>query len=96
MQEEQDIKPDIVSAEDARLALVPSISASAPPSTYRPSPPLETDENRWRWMTIGAFLAKVTLLFLPCSPYVCSARILWPLLGLAGLDILLYVAWQPS
>jgi hypothetical protein len=91
-QDVDDVTPDIVSPEDGRLALVPSVSASPTPSIHEVSIPVEVVQNEiwWRWVTLGTFLAKVTLLVLPCSPYLCSATFFWPLLGLAGLDMLLY------
>jgi hypothetical protein len=91
-QDVNDITQDIVSPEDGRLALVPSISASSTPSIHEVSIPVDVVQNAmwWRWVTLGTLLAKVTLLVLPCSPYICSARIFWPLLGIAGLDVLLY------
>ena len=87
-----DITQDIVSPADGRVALVPSISASPTPSIHEVSIPVDIVQNEiwWRWVTLGTLLAKVTLLVLPCSPYICSARIFWPLLGMAGLDVMLY------
>jgi hypothetical protein len=91
-QDVNDITQDIVSPEDGRLALIPSISASPTPSIHELSIPVNVVQNEiwWRWVALGTLLAKVTLLVLPCSPYISSARIFWPLLGIAGLDVLLY------
>lgn len=36
---------------------------------------------------IGLFIAKTLLLFLPCAPYAVNGWLLYPLLGLAGLDV---------
>jgi len=80
-----DFAPEVVSVEDARLALVPSQSTL-------PSLPQDLSTEMKAvpgWTAVGTFFVKIVLLILPCSPYVCSPTVLYPLLGLACLDLFL-------
>jgi hypothetical protein len=79
-----------VSPDEARLALVPAKSHSPAPiingiSRSIVEPPIL--EGPLRWLTLALFVAKMVLLMVPCSPYLCSSRVFWPLLGLAVLDL---------
>jgi hypothetical protein len=89
-EEEERKRMDEVSPDEARLALVPTKSHSPPPLAVNgvSTSPLHSaiQENPERWLPIGLFIIKTVLLILPCSPYLCSPRIFWPLFGLAVLD----------
>ena len=79
-----------VSPDEARLALVTTKSQSPAPILNGTPSSHGFPEISSRWLTIGIFVAKVILLIGPCSPYICSPRIFWPLLGLAVLDLVGY------
>jgi hypothetical protein len=82
-----DVPPDVVSVEDARLALVPSQSILP---LLRDMSTLSSEVRALlRWTAVGMFFVKIILLILPCSPYVCSPTVLYPLLGLACVDLFL-------
>ena len=49
-------------------------------------------QGMWSGIVIGLFIVKVMSLVQCCSPYLPSGMIMWPLLALAGSDVLLYVS----
>ena len=76
--------------DDERLALIPAESVSR--ALLKDIPvvnELARDIVRTGWV-IGVFLVKIVVLVWPCSPYLCSASVLYPLLALACLDLFLY------
>jgi hypothetical protein len=91
-----------VTAAEAMVALVRSQSGSSPsgssPSgsttaTENHSPTESSDSLQWesgQWLPSGLLFIKIVSLMVPCSPYLCEPRVLYPLLGLAGLDMMLY------
>ena len=82
--QERNLTPEAVNADDARLALVPS---SSPPSLRLLLQDTSTSSPEVRALlgvaTVGTFFVKILLLLHPCSPYTCSAMVLWPLLAFA-------------
>jgi len=89
--QEGNLTPEVVNADYARLALVLSSLLSSLPSLLQDTSTLSPELRALLgWTTVGTFLVKIVLLLLPCSPYICSAMVLWPLLALASLDVFLY------
>ena len=76
-------------ADDERLALIPSESVSRA-LIDMPVVAEMTRDIVWTGWVVGVFFAKILSLVLPCSPYLCSATVLYPLLGLACLDLFPY------
>jgi hypothetical protein len=88
---------DEVTADEAMVALVPSQSGSSPTGSMTPmenhSPMESSDSVQWesgQWLPSGLLFIKVVSLMVLCSPFLCEPRVLYPLLGLAGLDVVLY------
>jgi hypothetical protein len=76
--------------EDASLALVPSSSnGSAAAGIQRAILQTPVVQAVVGWTSIPVFIIKIFSLIIPCSPYLCSATLLHPLLALACLDIYL-------
>jgi hypothetical protein len=75
--------------EETMLALVPSSNSTVgeDDATFARDD-AATESNRW--LPLGIFFVKIVSLMIPCSPYLCSVRVLYPLLTLAGLDIIMY------
>jgi hypothetical protein len=90
-QEPRDLTPEVVGLDDERLALIPSESVSRALLKDMPMVNELARDIVWIGWVTGVFLGKIVVLVLPCSPYVCSAAVLYPLLGLACLDLFLYV-----
>lgn len=89
--QENNLTLQAVNAEDASLALIQS---SSQPSLLSLLQDMFASSPQVRvllgWTTVGTFFLKILLLLLPCSPYICSAMVLYPLFALAGLDVFLY------
>jgi hypothetical protein len=89
IEDTENMAPEVVSEENERFALVPSSSLRA--SAMDNDADVAHDHSTWLgWLSIGVFFGKIMFLIVPCSPYVCSTTILYPLLGLACLDVFLY------
>jgi hypothetical protein len=75
------------------LALIPTSSQSSvpdeSPASHFKFADLQDRPGLWTGVAIGLFIVKVMSLFQLCSPYLPSATIMWPLLALAGADVLL-------
>lgn len=81
--------------QDGALALVPTNSHTPPPDVEESLSEIDNvDMHRrpglWTGVAIGLAIVKVMSLFQCCSPYLPSGTIMWPLLILAGADVLLY------
>ena len=86
---ERNLTPEVVNVDDARLALVPSQSQL--PSLLQEMSTSSPEVKAFLgWTAVGTFFVKIVLIILPCSPYICSAMVLYPLLALASLDVFLY------
>jgi len=91
--EDQDSRnptPEVVGADDKRLALIPSEPVSRALLKDIPMVNELARDIVWVGWVTGAFLGKIVLLVLPCSPYLCSPTVLYPLLALACLDLFLF------
>lgn len=97
-EEEGEVDPlEALPSEDASLALVPSSSNSSVGAGISQAilraPVVMAVVG---WASISLFIVKVFSLLIPCSPYLCSSTLLYPLLGLACLDIYLYDPWRST
>lgn len=92
-QESGDLASEMSSDVNPMLALVPSLTQ--PMQGLRLAglfAQFAEALSAFAWseaIAVTAFLFKLLLLVIPCSPYVCSAGVLYPLLGLACLDLIL-------
>jgi hypothetical protein len=92
VEEEGAVDPlEVIPSEDASLALVPSSSngsvGAGISQAILQTPVVTTVVG---WASIPVFIIKILSLMIPCSPFLCSATLLYPLLALACLDIYLY------
>jgi hypothetical protein len=82
---------NVVTEDEARMALVPSPSGSTTAGqTDSPPVPDISFVTYDGWFPLAFLFFKVGSLTLPCAPYLCSATVLYPLFSLAGLDLMLY------
>jgi len=87
---------DEVTADEAMVALVPSQSGSSPTGSTTAmenhSPRESSESMQWesgQLLPSGLLFIKVVSMMVLCSPFLCEPRVLYPVLGLAGLDVVL-------
>ena len=91
----QNIDPEQIEAEVEEDNQMLALVRSAPSMENTDSTMADGVGSWWpsTWMEWGpslAFFIRIVSLIVPCSPYVCSTFILYPLLGLACADVFLY------
>lgn len=79
--------PHSESSDESRVALVPSNSRRSPGLGQSP---ILRKYSTFLWISVGVFVIKIMSLLLPCAPFLCSRTVLYPLFGLAILDIVSY------